>query len=75
MKQGTIFGPIMCCATTSRVNTIQDSVKYQYGNGEIGMPKPVNLKKLKSGDIYFLIEKIWRSCQKQGENRNHEKYD
>ena len=38
VKQGTIFGPIMCCASTSRVNTIQESVKYQYGKVEIGMP-------------------------------------
>ena len=28
----------MCCASASRVNTIQDSVKYQYGKVEIGMP-------------------------------------
>ena len=38
VKQGTIFGPIMCCASISRVNTIQESVKYQYGKVEIGMP-------------------------------------
>ena len=38
VKQGTIFGPIMCCASTSRVNEIQEAVKYQYGKVEIGMP-------------------------------------
>ena len=38
VKQGTILGPIMCCASKSRVNAIQESVKYQYGNVEIGMP-------------------------------------
>ena len=38
VKQGTIFGPIMCCASTSRVNGIQEAVKYQYGKVEIGMP-------------------------------------
>ena len=38
MKKGTTFGPIMCCASTSRPNTIQESVKYQYGKVEIGMP-------------------------------------
>ena len=37
VKQGTIFGPIMCCASTSRVNTIQESVKYHYDQVEIGM--------------------------------------
>ena len=38
MKQGTTFGPIMCCASTSRVNEIQETVKYQYGKVEVGMP-------------------------------------
>ena len=38
MKQGTVFDPIMCCALTSRVNEIQEAVKYQYGKVEIGMP-------------------------------------
>ena len=37
MKQGTIFGPIMCYASTSRVNAIQDTVKYQNGKVEISM--------------------------------------
>ena len=38
VKEGTIFGPIMCCVSISRVNTIQEAVKYQYGQVEIGMP-------------------------------------
>ena len=38
VKQGTVFGPIMCCASISRVNTIQEAVKYQYGKVEIGTP-------------------------------------
>ena len=38
VQQETIFDPIMCCASTSRVNTIQESVKYQYGKVEIDMP-------------------------------------
>ena len=38
VKQGTTFGPIMCCAPTSRVNEIQEAVKYQYGKVEISMP-------------------------------------
>ena len=38
VKQGTIFGPIMCCASTSRVNAIQEAVKYQYDKVEISMP-------------------------------------
>ena len=27
VKQITIFGPVMCCASTSRVNAIQEAVK------------------------------------------------
>ena len=37
VKQGIIFGPIMCCASTSKVNTIQEAVNYQYGKVVIGM--------------------------------------
>ena len=37
VKQGTIYGPIMSCASTSRVNQIQEAVEYQYGKMEIGM--------------------------------------
>ena len=37
VQQETIFDPIMCCALTSRVNTIQESVKYHYDQVEIGM--------------------------------------
>ena len=35
MKHGTIFGPFLCCASTSRVNQIQEAVKYQYGKVQI----------------------------------------
>ena len=37
VKQGTIFGPIMCCAETSTVNSTGE-VKYRYGKINIGMP-------------------------------------
>ena len=37
VKQGPIFGPIMCCASTSIVNEIHKAVKYQYGKVEIEM--------------------------------------
>ena len=37
MKQGTIFGPIMCCASKPRVNEIREAVKYQIGKVGIGM--------------------------------------
>ena len=38
VKQGTIFGPIMCCAKTSTVNSIGEEVKYSYGKINIGIP-------------------------------------
>ena len=38
VKQGTIFGPIMCCAETSTVNSIAEEVKYRYDKINIGMP-------------------------------------
>ena len=37
VKQGTIFGPVMCCAETSTVNSIGEEVKYRYGKINIGM--------------------------------------
>ena len=38
MKQGTPFGQIMFSTSTSRLNEIQEAVKYLYGKVEIGMP-------------------------------------
>ena len=38
IKQGTIFGPIMCYVETSTVNSIGEEVKYSYGKTNIGMP-------------------------------------
>ena len=37
-KQGTILGPIMCCAETSVVNSIGEEVKFSYRKINIGMP-------------------------------------
>ena len=42
MKQGTILGSIITCTLTSKANTIQETVKYQYGKVEIGMPVFMN---------------------------------
>ena len=38
VKQGTTYGPTVCCASTARVNEIGEKVIYKYGNIEIGMP-------------------------------------
>ena len=37
VKQGTIFGHIMCCAEISTVNSIGEEVKYRYCKINIGM--------------------------------------
>ena len=39
VKQGTTFGPIICCAETDRVNKINERVSAMYGPElEIDMP-------------------------------------
>ena len=38
VKQGTTYGPIMCCASTVRVNEVGEKVICKYGDIEIGMP-------------------------------------
>ena len=38
IKQGTIFGPVICCAETPIVNSIGDEVKHKHGKINIGMP-------------------------------------
>ena len=37
-KQGTIFEPIVCCAETSTVNSIEEEAKYRHGKTNIRMP-------------------------------------
>ena len=37
-KQGTIFEPIVCCAETSTVNSIEEEEKYRHGKTNIRMP-------------------------------------
>ena len=38
VKQGPTYGPIMCCASKTRVNEIGEKVICEYGNIEIAMP-------------------------------------
>ena len=37
VKQESIFGPIMCCATISRVSNIGEIKQYSYGKVDVGM--------------------------------------
>ena len=38
IKQGTIFGPIMCCTEISTENSIGEEAKYRYHKINIRMP-------------------------------------
>ena len=37
VKQGSIFGPKMCCAATAKVNDVREKVHYKYREIKIGM--------------------------------------
>ena len=37
VKQGSVFGPTMCCAMTAKVNDVGERVEYKHGEIEIGM--------------------------------------
>ena len=62
VKQGTIFGPIMCCAETSTVNRIGEEVKYSYGKINIGMP--VFIDDIVTADKAEHIRKSIKNCAK-----------
>ena len=38
VKQRPTYGPIMCCASTAKVNKIGEKLICKYGNIELGMP-------------------------------------
>ena len=63
VKQGSIFGPIMCCATTSRVNNIGETVQYSYGKVDIGISVYMD-DIAAAGGIAFQIRKGIRNCAK-----------
>ena len=37
VKQGSIFGPTLCCATTAKVNDVGEKFDYKYGKIEIDL--------------------------------------
>ena len=65
VKQGSILGPIMCCATTSRVNNIGETVQYSYGKVDIGMS--VYMDDIAGGIAE--IRKGIRNCAKMEEEK------
>ena len=62
VKQGSIFGPIMCCATTSKVNNIGEIVQYSYGKVDIGMS--VYMDDIAGAGGIAEIRKGIRNCSK-----------
>ena len=70
VKQGTIYGPIMCCATTAKVNTIGEKVTHKYRNIEIGMP--VYMDDISAVGEAEEIRKGIRNCRKMEEQKKFE---
>ena len=68
VKQGSIFGPIMCCATTSRVNNIGETVQYSYRKVDIGMS--VYMDDIAAGGGIAEIRKGIRNCAKMEKEMN-----
>ena len=67
VKQGSIFGPIMCCATTSRVNNTGETVQYSYGKNDFGMS--VYLDDIVAAGEIAKIRKRIRNCAKIEEEK------
>ena len=62
VKQGTTYGPIMCYASTARVNEIGEKVICKYGNIEIGIPVFMDdIAAIRGADT--IIKRI-RNCRK-----------
>ena len=68
VKQGTIYGPIMCCASTARVNEIGEKVICKYRNIEIGMP--VFKDDIAATRDAHTIRKGIRNCRKMETEEN-----
>ena len=64
MKQGTIFGQLVCCASASRINVIQEAVKYQYGQVEICMLVLVFMDDIAAVGTADDIRKRIRNCRR-----------
>ena len=68
VKQGTTCGPIMCCASTARVNEIGEKVICKYGNIEIGVP--VFMDNIAAIRDAHTIRKGIRNCRKMETEKN-----
>ena len=62
VKQGSIFGPIICCTTTSKVNKVRETVQYSYGKIYIGMS--VYMDDIAAAGRIAEIRKGIRNCAK-----------
>ena len=68
VKQGTIYGSIMCCASTARVNEIGEKVICKYCNIEIGMP--VFMDDIAAIRDAHTLRKGIRNCRKMETEEN-----
>ena len=62
VKQGFIFGPIISCATTTKVNNIGETVQYRYRKTDIGMS--VYMDDISAAGGIAEIRKGIRNCAK-----------
>ena len=62
VKQGSIFGPIMCCATTTKINNIGETVQYSCRKSDIGMS--VYMDGIAASGGIAEIRKGLRNCAK-----------
>ena len=49
VKQGSIFGPTVCCATTAKVNDVGEKVDYKYRDIEISISIYMNYISVEGG--------------------------
>ena len=62
VKQGTIYGPVMCGLSTSRVNGIGERVVYTYGP-QVEIESLVYVDDMNNGGNHQNSEKFVRNCK------------
>ena len=68
VKQGTTYGPIICCAETSQVNNSEEPVKYQHEQVEVGVP--VFIDDIMVAGEHDHVNKAVKSCRIMEETKN-----
>ena len=70
VRQGTVFGPTFCCASTAAVNVIGEEVVEQIGEVSIGMPIFMDDVNTATRDIQN-IEKAIRNCRRMEKEKKY----